>query len=191
MKEPRWLDAEEQRAWRAFAAATVLLFDQLDRELLRDAGMPHAYYVVLARLSEAPGRAMRMSDLAERSQSSRSRLSHAIARLEEKGWVRRESCPTDRRGTVAVLTDEGFAALEAAAPRHLAGVRAHVFDQLTTAQVEQLRQISEALVRHLTALDDAATSPRRGNGLRSSPRAAGGDPNPAPGQPAAASTTTG
>ena len=189
MKEPRWLDAEEQRAWRAFAAATHLLFDQLDRELLRDAGMPHAYYVILARLSEAPDRAMRMSDLAEHSQSSRSRLSHAIARLEEKGWVRRESCPTDRRGTVAVLTDEGFAALEAAAPRHLAGVRAHVFDQLTAAQVEQLRRISEALVRHLTALDNAAASSRRGNGLRSSPQAAGGDPEPAPDRPAAASTT--
>ncbi len=156
MTEGRWLDPQEQQAWRAFVAATQLLFDQLDRELQRDAGMPHAYYVILVRLSEAPGRAMRMSDLAERSQSSRSRLSHAVARLEQAGWVRRESCPTDRRGTVAVLTDQGFAALAAAAPGHVAGVRAHVFDQLTPTQVEQLHGVSEALLRHLTALDDQA-----------------------------------
>src|SRR4051812_38104568 len=86
MPEPRWLDAEEQRAWRAFIEAARLLLDQLDRELQRDAGMPHAYYEILVRLSEQADRALRMSELADRSQSSRSRVSHAIARLEEKGW---------------------------------------------------------------------------------------------------------
>ncbi len=149
MEEPRWLDTGEQRAWRAFVAATHLLFDQLDRELLRDAGMPHAYYVILARLSEAPGRAMRMSDLAERSQSSRSRLSHAVSRLEERGWVRRQVCPDDGRGQLAVLTDDGFAALEAAAPVHVEGVRIHLFDQLSPEQVVALRDIGETLLRHL------------------------------------------
>src|SRR6476469_2181486 len=109
----RWLDEEEQQTWRAFLGAHRLVFDQLDRELQRDSGIPHAYYEILVRLSEAPGRALRMSALADRSQSSRSRLSHAVARLEENGWVRRETCAADKRGQIARLTDEGFAALAA------------------------------------------------------------------------------
>ena len=151
MTDVRWLSDDEQRAWRAFLVATNLLYDQLDRELQRDAGFPHGYYEILVRLSEAPGRRLRMSQLAERSQSSRSRISHAVARLEEAGWVSREECATDRRGSFAVLTDEGFAALEAAAPGHVEGVRRHFFDPLTDEQVVQLRTISEALVSHLTA----------------------------------------
>jgi DNA-binding MarR family transcriptional regulator len=149
--EPRWLNAEEQRTWRAFLAATRLLFDQLDRELHRDAGMPHAYYEILVVLSEAPDRALRMSELADLTRSSRSRLSHAVARLQDIGWVRRDECPTDRRGQIAVLTDAGMAALVAAAPGHVEGVREHLFDQLTPAQVNQLRRISEAVLRHLSA----------------------------------------
>jgi DNA-binding MarR family transcriptional regulator len=145
MTETRWLDADEQKTWRAFIEATQLLLDQLDRELQRDGGMPHAYYEILVRLSEQPDRAMRMSELAERSLSSRSRLSHAVARLEESGWVRRESCPTDKRGSIAVLTDDGFAALAAAAPGHVEGVRTHLLDRLTRTQVGQLRRISEAV----------------------------------------------
>ena len=151
MSDTRWLSDDEQQAWRSFLVATNLLYVQLDRELQRDAGFLLGYYEILVRLSEAPGRRLRMSQLAERSQSSRSRISHAVARLEEAGWVRRESCPTDRRGSFAVMTDEGFAALEAAAPGHVEGVRRHVFDTLTDEQVVQLRTISEALVSHLTA----------------------------------------
>ena len=153
MSEVRWLDEDEQRAWRAFIEAVTLLFDRLDRELQRDAGIPHTYYEILVRLSEAPGRTLRMSALAERALSSRSRLSHAVARLEEAGWVRRDRCPTDKRGWLAVLTDEGFAALEAAAPGHVRGVRTHLLDQLTADQVAQLRTISETLLRHLTSAD--------------------------------------
>src|SRR3954454_3808128 len=115
----RWLDDEEQQTWRAFLGATRLVFDQLDRELQRDCGIPHTYYEILVRLSEARERALRMSALADRSQSSRSRLSHAVARLEEKGWVTRELCETDKRGQIARLADKGFAALEAAAPAHV------------------------------------------------------------------------
>ena len=133
----------------AFLDANQLLFEQLDHELQRDAGIPHGYYEILVRLSEAPDRTLRMSQLAERSQSSRSRISHAVARLEEAGWVRRETCPTDRRGSLAVLTDEGFAALAAAAPGHVEGVRSHLFDRLTAEQVCQLRTISEAVRDHL------------------------------------------
>ncbi|SCG71900.1 MarR family winged helix-turn-helix transcriptional regulator [Micromonospora humi] len=146
----RWLDPDEQRTWRAFLTASRALMDTLDRELQRDAGMPHAYYEILVRLSEAPGRRLRMSDLADATGSSRSRLSHAAARLEAAGWIRREDCPTDRRGQLAVLTDEGFATLAAAAPGHVEGVRRHLFDALSPAQVDQLRRISETLADHLT-----------------------------------------
>jgi DNA-binding MarR family transcriptional regulator len=145
----RWLDPDEQRTWRAFLAASRALMETLDRELQRDAGMPHAYYEILVRLSEAPGRELRMTDLALASGSSRSRLSHAVARLEAAGWVRRRDCPTDRRGQFAVLTDSGFAALAAAAPGHVEGVRRHLFDALSPAQVDHLRRISESLVDHL------------------------------------------
>ena len=146
----RWLDPDEQRTWRAFLTASRALMETLDRELQHGAGMPHAYYEILVRLSEAPGRRLRMSELAELTGSSRSRLSHAAARLEASGWIRREDCPTDRRGQVAVLTDEGFATLAAAAPGHVEGVRRHLFDALSPAQVDQLRRISETLADHLT-----------------------------------------
>ncbi|WP_207919376.1 MarR family winged helix-turn-helix transcriptional regulator [Micromonospora sp. KC207] len=146
----RWLNPDEQRTWRAYLAASRALMEKLDRELQRDAGMPHAYYEILVRLSEAPDRRLRMSDLADATGSSRSRLSHAAARLEASGWIRREDCPTDRRGQVAVLTDAGFAALAAAAPGHVEGVRRHLFDALSPAQVDQLRRISEAMTDHLT-----------------------------------------
>ncbi|MDH6460249.1 DNA-binding MarR family transcriptional regulator [Micromonospora sp. A200] len=146
----RWLDPDEQRTWRAFLTASRALMDTLDRELQRDAGMPHAYYEILVRLSEAPRRQLRMSELADLTGSSRSRLSHAAARLEAAGWLRREDCPTDRRGQIAVLTDDGFAVLAAAAPGHVEGVRRHLFDALSPAQVDQLRRISETLVAHLT-----------------------------------------
>jgi DNA-binding MarR family transcriptional regulator len=145
MSETRWLDADEQRTWRAFLCATRRVLEGLDRQLQRDSGLSHAYYEVLVQLSEAPDRTLRMSELADRSLSSRSRLSHAVARLEEAGWIRREACPTDRRGTFATLTDEGFAVLEAAAPGHVEEVRRLLFDPLTPAQVQQLRDICDAV----------------------------------------------
>ncbi len=142
----RWLTTEEQQAWRAFLTAAHSLFAAIDGQLQRAAGIPHGYYEILVRLSEAPGRALRMSQLAEASTSSKSRLSHAVARLEERGWVQRLDCPTDRRGQVAQLTPAGFAALEAAAPGHVEQVRRIVFDQLSAEQVTQLRAISEAIL---------------------------------------------
>ena len=148
----RWLNQDEQQVWRAFLEATQLFFEAIDRELQSESGMPHTYYEVLVRLSEAEGHRLRMSTLAERCLSSRSRLSHAVRRLEEIGWVRREACPTDARGAEAVLTDEGFAALSAAAPGHVASVRQHLFDQLTPEQVTQLGEISGALRDHLRGL---------------------------------------
>jgi len=117
--------------------------------------MPLAYYTILAMLSEAPNRTLRMSELAERTWSSRSRLSHAVDRLAEKGWIDRIRCPSDKRGAFAMLTDAGYAVLEAAAPGHVAGVRRHVFDQLTRGQVEALGSISATVAQRLT--DVAAT----------------------------------
>ena len=147
--EPRWLDVDEQKAWRAWLYSSQLLMDRLDRELTRETGMPHTYYEILVALSETEGRMLRMSELADRCLSSRSRLSHAVSRLEERGWVRRQVCADDGRGQLAVLTDEGFAALAAAAPVHVAGVRAHLFDQLSPSQVAHMRELGETLLRHL------------------------------------------
>jgi len=145
-EDSRWLTADEQLAWRTFLTACQTLFSAIDAQLLRDSDIPHGYYEILVRLSETPGRALRMTQLAEASTSSKSRLSHAVARLEERGWVRRADCPTDRRGQIAQLTDEGFAALAAAAPGHVDQVRRSLIDRLTPEQVEQLREISAAII---------------------------------------------
>jgi DNA-binding MarR family transcriptional regulator len=147
--EARWLSEEEQLAWRAWLFSSLLLHDRLDRDLTRETGISHAYYEILVQLSEAPGHALRMSELAERCLSSRSRLSHAVARLEERGWVRRQVCAEDGRGQLAVLTDEGFAALEGAAPVHVESVRTHLLDQLSPEQITAMRDIGETLLRHL------------------------------------------
>lgn len=149
MSETRWLDADEQRTWRAYLNSHRLLLEAIDAQLRRDSGMPHAYYEILVRLSEAPDRALRMTELADATRISASRLSHAIARLEERGWVRRQDCPTDRRGQVAVLTGEGFAALAEAAPGHVTTVRGALFDALDAEQIRHLGEISEILARRL------------------------------------------
>jgi DNA-binding MarR family transcriptional regulator len=152
---PRWLSADEQVIWRNFITACGFLLAAVDGQLQRDSGMPLAYYEILVRLSESPSRSLRMTQLAEASSSSKSRVSHAVARLEERGWVRRTDCPTDRRGQIAELTDEGFAALSAAAPGHVEQVRRSLFDPLSAEQLRQLAGISEAL---LAAADDTAVS---------------------------------
>ena len=141
----RWLSSEEQQAWRAFLVATQELFDQLDRQLTRDSGLSQADYEVLVRLSEAADGRLRMSELAQHTLFSRSRLSHAVARLEREGLVAREACATDRRGMFAVLTPEGWRRLEGAAPGHVTQVRELVFDRLSPDQVAQLERISRAI----------------------------------------------
>ena len=143
---PRWLSPDEQATWRDAVTAWQWVLAAVDGQLQRDAQMPLAYYEILVRLSEAPDRALRMTQLAEASSSSKSRLSHAVARLEERGWVRRRDCPTDRRGQIAELTDAGFDALRAAAPGHVEQVRAVLFDALTPEQARQLAGISEAIL---------------------------------------------
>jgi DNA-binding MarR family transcriptional regulator len=145
----RWLSPKEQRAWRAYIAATQLLEDAIDRQLQQDAGMPHLYYSILANLSEAPEHRLRMTDLAERTKITRSRLTYAVTRLEKDGLVRRENCRWDKRGSVAALTEEGMAVLERTAPGHVETVRASLFDQLTDEQVEQLEEICTGIARAL------------------------------------------
>lgn len=156
MAETRWLNDGEQEVWRAFITATEGLTEHFDRQLQRDAGMPYTYYEILVALSEAPDRTLRMSTLAGARGSSRSRLSHAVARLEEVGWVKRRTCPTDKRGSFAMLTDEGFAALEAAAPGHVSAVREKLFDVLTPEQLATLGQISKAILSSLNCQETAA-----------------------------------
>lgn len=138
----RWLTEGEREVWRAFAAMVGAVGEQLDRQLQRDSGMPYTYYEILVALSHAPDRALRMSELAGLRGASRSRLSRAVGRLEEAGWVERRGCPSDGRGALAVLTDAGHAALAEAAPGHVAKVREILFDRLTPEQAAALGEIS-------------------------------------------------
>jgi DNA-binding MarR family transcriptional regulator len=141
----RWLTAEEQRIWRAFLVGVATLLSTVEGQLHRESAIPFGYYEILVRLSEAPDRCMRMSQLADASTSSKSRLSHAVARLEERGWVERQDCETDRRGQFARLTDTGFAALAAAAPSHVEQVRRSLFDRISPEQARQLGEIMTAV----------------------------------------------
>ncbi len=146
----RWLDEDQQRTWRAWLSISELLPRALDTRLQRDAGLSHAAYVVLAMLSEAPDRSRRMSDLARRSNQSQSRLSHTVARLEERGWVRRERAAEDGRGNRALLTDAGWDVVRTLAPRHVDAVREALFDPLTA---QQSRALGDALQAVLERLD--------------------------------------
>lgn len=156
MTGTRWLNDDEQETWRTFLFASRLLFGEFERDIQRDAGMPLTYYEILSVLSEVPNRALRMSELAGALQVSPSRISHAVSRLEESGYVRREPCPTDRRVLFAVLTDAGYGVLEKAAPSHVESIREHLFDQLTLSQQHELREISETLLRHLSSLGNVS-----------------------------------
>ncbi|TCO43480.1 DNA-binding MarR family transcriptional regulator [Kribbella antiqua] len=148
MAEPRWLNEKEQQAWRAFIAAQRVVNSRIEQQLQRDAGIPHTYYEILVRLSEAADNRLRMSELADATLGSRSRLSHAVNRLEQAGWVRREGIESDRRGQVAIMTDLGRQKLVESAPGHVEEVRSAIFDALTEEQVEQLHDICASLARH-------------------------------------------
>ena len=139
--EPRWLTDDEQRTWQAYIQARMLLEDHLDRQLQRDVGMPHVYYGLLVHLARAPRHRLRMTELAEAAKITRSRLSHAISRMEKDGWVRREDCPLDKRGQNAVLAEKGLAVLRQSAPGHVAAVRLAIFDRLSPEQVAQFGHI--------------------------------------------------
>src|SRR5690606_29210991 len=128
--DPRWLSPDEQQAWRAYMDGQQRLMATLNRQLLRDSDLSFAEYRILVLLSEAPGHALRMSELADGVLSSRSRLTRQVRGMESRGLVRRSSCPRDGRGVLAQLTDTGLRALRAAAPAHVAAVRRHFVDLL-------------------------------------------------------------
>lgn len=134
----RWLSGDEQRSWRAWLSATILLHDRLSRDMQAEHGLTMADYEILVRLSEVDDRRMRMSELAEVTLSSRSRLSHQVDRMERAGLVERQSCEQDRRGAFAVLTDQGWDTLVAAAPDHVESVRRHLVDQLSAEEFAAL-----------------------------------------------------
>jgi DNA-binding MarR family transcriptional regulator len=149
--EPRWLDQAEDRAWRGYLRMRTLLHARILRDLAREAGLSGPDYDVLSHVSEAPGRRSRLGELAERMAWSRSRLSHHLTRMEERGLVTREDCPSDGRGAFVVLTEAGFRVIQAAAPGHIASVRRHFIDLLSRDQLDALTGISETVVGHLTA----------------------------------------
>ncbi|CAN5877757.1 MarR family transcriptional regulator [soil metagenome] len=149
MSEPRWLTSEQMRAWRGYLGLVRVLDDRLSRDLQERSGLSMADYEILVRLSEAPERRLRMTELAQAAMVSKSRLSHQLTRMELRALVRREGCPSDGRGTFAVLTEQGYAALAAAAPGHVASVHEHLLDRLTPEQVSTLGDLSEAVLVHL------------------------------------------
>jgi DNA-binding MarR family transcriptional regulator len=144
-----WLDDEQQRTWRAWLTAAELVPRVLDAQLQSDVGISLAAYVVLAMLSESPTHSRRMSDLARRANQSQSRLSHTVARLEERGWVRRERAADDGRGNLAVLTDAGWDVVVAVAPGHVNAVREAVFGPLTPEQTRVVGDAFRAIVEKL------------------------------------------
>lgn len=145
---PRWLNPAEMKAWRQYIIASRRLLDALDEDLAaHDLSM--ADYEVLAQLSDAPDRAMRMSELAEVAMISRSRLSHRIKVMEQAGWVRREPCPVDKRGSFAVMTSKGWKAIVAAAPDHVESVRTRFLDALDKADQKALADIFERVTERV------------------------------------------
>jgi DNA-binding MarR family transcriptional regulator len=145
----QWLDDQQQRTWRAWLTVSELMPRALDAQLQRDAGISHAAYIVLAMLSESPTRSRRMSDLARRANQSQSRLSHTVARLEERGWVRRERSAEDGRGNLAVLTEEGWDVVRSAAPGHVDAVHEAMFGALTDEQIQAFGEALDAIVERL------------------------------------------
>jgi DNA-binding MarR family transcriptional regulator len=144
-----WLSQEERASWVRLMAVVELLPGVLDTQLRKGAGMTHFDYLVLAMLSEAPERTLRMTALAQLTNATLPRLSHVVRRLEDRGLVERQPCPEDGRATNARLTPAGWGAVAAAAPGHVDTVRHHVLDPLTPTQVEQLRDIADALLTRL------------------------------------------
>jgi DNA-binding MarR family transcriptional regulator len=155
-QEPRWLTAHERAAWLGLSAITIKLPGALDAQLQRDAGLSFYEYMVLAMLSEQSDRTLRMSELAELTNGSLSRLSHVATRLERAGWIRRERSTVDARATNAILTDSGWATIVASAPGHVAEARRLVIDALTPEQLDCLRDVGAAV---MSRIEPGATFP--------------------------------
>jgi DNA-binding MarR family transcriptional regulator len=161
--ETRWLTDDERVAWVRLAAVLELLPGVLDSQLRRDAELSHFEYFVLAMLSEAPERTLRMTALASRTNATLPRLSHVVRRLEDRGLVRRFPCPQDGRATNARLTEAGWDKVRDSAPGHVAHVRSQVIDALDDAQVRQLAEIAEAILSRIDP-EGVVMAPQRDSG---------------------------
>jgi DNA-binding MarR family transcriptional regulator len=149
----RWLTDDEQRAWRAYIRLAKMLMRQLDRDL-HPFGLSTNDYEILVELSEAPGNRLRMTELADLTAQSRSRLSHQITRMEVKGLVRREGCDGDKRGTFAVITECGLATIERVAPSHVDSVRRHFMDHVPPGQLSVLTGTCRPALERLSKIRD-------------------------------------
>jgi DNA-binding MarR family transcriptional regulator len=149
MEETRWLDEREARAWRRFITMQAQLRARMARQLQRDSGLSEADYEVLVQLSEAPCARQRVFELGQATQWEKSRLSHHLTRMAQRGLVARESCPTDSRGAFVVLTDAGRRAIERAAPQHVEHVRQWFIDALTPEQLDALADMADAVLERL------------------------------------------
>ncbi len=147
----RWLDDREQAAWRAFLSVQARLNAQLGRELQEEFGLSSADFAVLVNLSERDGQQMRIMELARALQWEKSRLSHQLTRMEQRGLLQRSNCDEDRRGAFVLLTAPGRSAVEAAAPRHVAAVRRYLFDEISADQVDALATICRSVLAKLEA----------------------------------------
>jgi DNA-binding MarR family transcriptional regulator len=156
MDEPRWLDDRQQQVWRRLIAVVLTLPSALEQQLQRDAGLSHFEYWVMALLSEAPERRLKLSHLGAQSNASLSRLSHVVTRLQRRGWVSREPCPDDARATYAVLTDAGYDKVVATAPGHVERVRSLVFDGLDDATAEALARACDGMLARIGEATRAA-----------------------------------
>ncbi len=153
MAAPPWLSDAQQRVWRQYLNLDRRLQERIERDMQQQSGMPMAYYLILAMLSEASGRSLRMNQLADILEASQSRTSHAVSRLEEQGWVRHERSPEDGRGQVAVLTDAGWSRVQQLAPGHADTVRRTMFDGLDDDDLAELSRIFDKIAVNLGNLD--------------------------------------
>ena len=149
--EVRWLDAREQSAWRAYLDMNARLNARLNRELQEHCGLSIADFSVLVQLSEHVDARMRVLELAKALRWEKSRLSHQLTRMQQRGLIERSYCSEDRRGAFVVLTDAGRSAVEAAAPRHVEGVRRYLFDEVSPEQVDALGAVARAVIARLDA----------------------------------------
>jgi DNA-binding MarR family transcriptional regulator len=151
--ETRWLSSEQQRSWRAYIIGTTLLTDTLDREMRQAHGLSLGEYEILVRLSESPGRTLRMAQIADSMQHSRSRVTHTVSRMEKAGLLERCAAEGDRRGVEARMTDKGWELLVQAAPTHVKGVREHFVDLATDEEFETMGKLMNAVADHLLAVN--------------------------------------
>jgi DNA-binding MarR family transcriptional regulator len=159
--ETRWLDSEQQRSWRAFIIGTTLITDTLDRELRQAHGLSLGEYEILVRLSESPGRTLRMAQIADSMRHSRSRVTHTVSRMEKAGLIERCAAEGDGRGVDARMTEKGWALLVEAAPTHVTGVREHFVDLATDEEFAAMGRLMNAVVDHLLTMNPAFADIRR------------------------------